>query len=87
MFKSVNELYPSNISEGFSHVNEKNPYNLRECNSKLCLPHPKTEFLKRSFNYRGAKLWNSLPKKLREAKSINDFKHKLKNIDLSVIIP
>ena len=35
-------------------------YNLRGSSTKLCLPQPKTDYLKKSLSYRGAKLWNSL---------------------------
>ena len=44
-------------------------YSLVSNDSKLSLPKPKpkTDFLKRSFSYRGAIVWNSLPSEfLRE---------------------
>ena len=36
-----------------------------------------TNYLKRSFSYRGATLWNSLPCNLRQVKSLNRFKQLL----------
>ena len=36
-----------------------------------------TNYLKRSFSYRGATLWNSLPCNLRQEKSLNRFKQLL----------
>jgi hypothetical protein len=36
-------------------------YNLRNIETDLTLPKPKTEHLKRTLWYSGAKLWKSLP--------------------------
>ena len=41
--------------------NNTNDYNLRNYGTDLSIPKPKKEFLKRSFKYRGAVLWNNLP--------------------------
>jgi hypothetical protein len=38
-----------------------NNYNLRNSQTDLTLPKPNREFLKRSFKYSGAYLWNNLP--------------------------
>ncbi len=38
------------------------------------LPKPNREFLKKSFNYGGAKLWNSLPLDAKAAESVYQFK-------------
>ena len=42
------------------------------------LPQLRTDYLKKSFSYSGAQLWNSLPIELRQANSLNEFKTKLK---------
>ena len=36
-------------------------YNLRDSQGKLFNPKPPTDYMKRSFSYSGAFLWNSLP--------------------------
>ena len=36
---------------------------------KLTLPKPSTNYLKRSFSYSGAMLWNNMPKSLKNAVS------------------
>ena len=51
-----------------------NNYNLRNYDSDLSIPQPKKEFLKRSFRYRGAVLWNSLSYEAKTAQSIYSFK-------------
>ena len=41
------------------------------------LPFPRTNFMKKSknsFSYSGAVIWNSLPRDMREAKSLSQFK-------------
>ena len=49
------------LREFFSaRSNNDNDYHLRNYNTDLSLPKPKKEFLKRSFRYSGAVLWNSL---------------------------
>ena len=52
-------------------------YVLRDSTNKLNVPLPRTNYLKRSFSYRGATLWNSLPCNLRQEKSLNRFKQLL----------
>jgi hypothetical protein len=39
---------------------QNNNYNLRGNQTKLALPKPKTNFLKRSFSYTAAKSWNEV---------------------------
>ena len=49
-------------------------YNSRDSEGKLMLPKPNTNYLKRSFSYSGAMLWNNLSKCLKNAVSVNNFK-------------
>ena len=39
-----------------------------------------THYLKRSFSYSGALLWNSLPENVREIKSVRKFKEQIKHV-------
>ena len=55
-------------------------YNLRDSEGKLTLPIPSTNYLKRSFSYSRAMLWNNLPKCLKNAVSVNNFKQIIKNV-------
>jgi hypothetical protein len=48
-------------------------YRLRSISSGLCLPQPRTNSMKNSFMYDGAKLWNSIPNEIRESKSLSCF--------------
>ena len=49
---------------------------MRDSLRKLNLPKPHTAYLKRSFGYSGALLWNSLPENIRTIrKSTTHLKH------------
>ena len=52
-------------------------YDLRDSFRKLNLPKPRTDYLKRSFDYSGALLWNSLPENIRAIRSIGQFKKEI----------
>ena len=73
-FKILHDDSAPNLKDRFS-IREKNlgSYNLRNADINLSVPEPVTEYLKRSFGYSSAVLWNSLP---RAANRI--FKHFLK---------
>ena len=47
---------------------------LRDSVNKVIVPFPRTNFVKNSFSYSGAVLWNSLPGDMTEAKSLTQFK-------------
>ena len=61
-----------------SFVANLNSYHLKNTENTLVLLQPRTDYLKKSFSYSGAQLWNSLPIELRQATSLNDFKTKLR---------
>ena len=78
MFKTMNGLAPDYLQSLFSQ--RHSVYNLRDSEGKLTLPKPNTNYLKRSFSYSGAMLWNNLPKCLKNAVSVNNFKQIIKKI-------
>ena len=73
VYKSLNGLVPEYLSSKFVKRNETR-YSLRDSVNKLFVPFPRTNFMKNSFTYSGAVLWNSLPCDVREAKSLGQFK-------------
>ena len=77
MFKTVNGLAPQRLCDIFKNVDEIHNYNLRGSASKLYIPKRKTEFLKNSFGYSGAKLWNQIPEEIRNSSSFKSFCNKL----------
>ena len=58
-FKTLRGVAPTYLSE-LPTIRHNNTYRLRSNNRKLYLEKPNTNFLKRSFSYRGAVSWNSL---------------------------
>ncbi|CAH3125849.1 unnamed protein product [Porites lobata] len=76
VFKALNDRAPDHLSSMFTERSTSG-YVLRDSTNKLNVPLPRTNYLKRSFSYRGATLWNSLPCNLRQEKSLNRFKQLL----------
>ena len=75
MFKTINKQAPEYLQDLFKPFSTG--YNLRDKANKLALPKPRTDFLKRSFCYSGAQLWNSLPHDARAARSFSHFKRRI----------
>ena len=75
MYKSIHGLCPSYIKDMF--VSRSLVHDLRNMKHKLSLPKPRTDYLKKSFSYCGAEVWNSLPPEIRGAKSLSLFKKKI----------
>ena len=63
MFKSLTGLAPVYLHDLFSE--RHTDYDLRDSFRQLNLRKPRTDYLKRSFGYSGASLWNSLPEDIR----------------------
>ena len=76
VFKALNDLVLDYLSSMFTERSAPG-YVLRDSTNKLNVPLPRTNYLKKSFSYRGASLWNSLPCSLRQVKSLNHFKQLL----------
>ena len=77
MYKLLNKMGPKSLTNLFSYKSEKTNYHLRDISSGLCLPKPRTNNMKNSFMYDGAQLWNSIPKEIRESKSLSSFRNKI----------
>ena len=72
VYKSLNGLAPHYLRSRFVQRSTITGYSLR--NTAVSLP--RTNFLKNSFRYSGAVLWNSLPTHLRQAGSLaSSFKY------------
>ena len=55
----------------------QNTYNLRNSENDLTLPKPRTEYLRRSFKYSGAMLWNDLSSADKSADTLDCFKKEI----------
>lgn len=65
--KSLSGLAPNYLRPKFAYHSSVTNYSLRNTNGKLGIPLPHTNFMKNSFSYSGAVLWNSLPIDLQQA--------------------
>ena len=78
VYKGLNKLVPSYVSDLINITNNSN-YNLRSVTNKnIIYLKPKTNFLKQSFSYSCIKTWNDLPVKIRNSKSLTIFKQSMK---------
>ena len=68
MYTTMNDLAPEYLQRHFSW--SRTAYNLRNSDGRLTLSKPSTNYLKRSFSYSRAILWNNLPKSLKNATSV-----------------
>jgi hypothetical protein len=74
VYKSLNGLAPDYMHSMFTDRESVTSIQLRDTENKLAVPMPRTNYLKNSFSYSGAVLWNSLPIGLRQAQSLDNFR-------------
>ena len=74
VYKSLNGLAPDYLRPMFIDRSSITNYSLRDTEGKLAIPKPRTNYLKNSFGYSGAVLWNSLPTELRKTNNLSVFK-------------
>ena len=61
MYRILNNRAAPILKEQFTRSGDlPENYNVRSRRTDLILPNPKKDYLKKSFKYSGAKLWNSL---------------------------
>jgi hypothetical protein len=78
MYKILNENCSPCLRESLVRLSELNRgHNLRNQETDLALPKPKTNFLKRSFKYSASMLWNNLPLDAKRATSLSQFKRSI----------
>ena len=75
MFKSLSGLAPVYLHDLFSE--RHTDYDLSDSFRNLNLPKPSNDYLKCSFGYSGALLWNSLPENIKAITSIGQFKKEI----------
>ena len=80
MYKITHGLAPKKLIDIFQKTLSSQNYNLRGSATKLYLPKPKTEYLKKGFSYRGAKLWNGLSDEQRNIQSLSHFNSSVRHL-------
>ena len=77
VFKCLNGLVPSNISELLIQNHNIHSHNTRR-KKDLHLPKTKRELGKRTFSFNGQLMYNKLPTKVKEASLLSSFKSQIK---------
>ena len=77
MYKIFKRMGPKSRINLFSYKCEKTKYRLRDISTGLSLPKPRSNNMKNSFMYDGAKLLNYISKEIRENKSLSSFRNKI----------
>jgi hypothetical protein len=77
MFKVNHKLGPSYLSQSFNRANLIHSHGTRGHDYNLLSPNQTQIFLKNSFEYNGAVVWNSIPTEIRNSTSLKIFKNKL----------
>ena len=77
VYKSLDGLAPTYLSNIFSRNSTRDTVYLRNSETDLQVPLFKTDNGQNSFAYRGAHLWSSLESEVKKAPSVSVFKHRL----------
>ena len=79
MYKVYYYQVPVQLSNIFTRTSQQHSYNTRSDGYNFVPPKPKTNYLKKSFSYRGSVAWNNLPNEHKGISSFNTFKCRVKN--------
>jgi hypothetical protein len=88
MYKTLNGIAPPYLADFCVQTVSNGNYRLRSADRhRLNVPRTKTRFGERAFGVAGPSLWNSLPKDVTEARSLEAFKTSLKTFLFSSSFP
>ena len=79
MYKYCNTLLPSTVKLLFKTNSENHSYITRFA-INFNIPNKKPEFGKKSISYQGVKIWNNIPKNIKNSGIINNFKDTYKKV-------
>ena len=77
MYKSINNITPERLRNLFKNSNTIYDHDSRGSSTWLCLPRPKTEFIKKGFSHNGVYVLNHIPDDIRVSASYKSFCQKL----------
>ena len=78
LYDTMNDLASKYLQSIFSQ--RHSAYNLRNSEGRVTMSKPSTNYLKRSFSYNRAMLWNNFPKSLRNATSVEHFNRNIRKV-------
>ena len=66
----MNDLTSKSLSDRFNKPLDVHNIETRFAkNNNLCLPHPRTNYMKKGFSYTGVNCWNKLPLEVKKEKT------------------
>jgi hypothetical protein len=86
MYKTLNDGTPNYLTKMFENTRNIHSHNLRGFSDNVFVPGPNSESGKRSFKYRGAVLWNSLPDDIKSLTTLSSFRKSLNNNNNNIFI-
>ena len=75
---TLNEQCPEILKQKFTKRSHVSKYETRRAND-LQIPRPRLEIAKKSFSYKGAKVWNDISNDIRNVESAALFKKQVRN--------
>ena len=75
-------MLPNYLQDIFVDTQQVHYHNTRQREYNYALPMPNTNAMKKSFGYRGAETWNSLPIELKSQTGLSIFKSKIKQLQI-----
>ena len=84
VFRAVRHLGPPCINDLFTQCDKS--YNTRSGHTQLKLPKPKTNYCKRKYAHRGAKLWNKIEKPVNPSMSFDSFKSYINTLKEDILL-
>ena len=82
MYKIDKKLAPKYLIEIFTNINQIHDHDIRQSQCNLARPKPNTDFMKKTFGYRGSLVWNNLSVDVKSSETLNIFKNKIKKLDI-----
>ena len=82
MYKIKHKILPNYLQDIFVNTQQVHYHNTRQREYNYALPMPNTNAMKKSFGYRGAETWNSLPIELKSQTGLSIFKSKIKQLQI-----
>ena len=83
LYKITHNMCPEYLSDMFTFQSSSS-YGLRSIEAqKMCIPRHKNELFKRSLQYSGAIIWNTIPLHIKEASTLQTFKNNLSKYIIS----
>ena len=73
MFKIINGMTPPYLKDIFSARPGISIYNLRTSQGDFAIPRARTDYYRKSFAFKGGKIWNAFPNNMKSELSFETF--------------